>query len=42
MPKIGYGSNKETRHVLPNGFRKVVVRNVQVRVEFVDGNAGKL
>ncbi|OQV17084.1 putative 60S ribosomal protein L32 [Hypsibius exemplaris] len=29
MPKIGYGSNKETRHVLPNGFRKVVVRNVQ-------------
>ncbi|XP_055346399.1 60S ribosomal protein L32-like [Paramacrobiotus metropolitanus] len=29
MPKIGYGSDKRTRHVLPNGFRKVLVRNVQ-------------
>ncbi|KAK4046658.1 hypothetical protein ACM66B_001218 [Microbotryomycetes sp. NB124-2] len=27
MPKIGYGSNKKTRHVLPNGFRRFVVKN---------------
>ncbi len=29
MPKIGYGSDKKTRHLLPNGFRKVVINNVQ-------------
>lgn len=29
MPKIGYGSNKTTRHVLPTGFRKFVVSNVK-------------
>ncbi|XP_035219908.1 60S ribosomal protein L32-like [Stegodyphus dumicola] len=29
MPNIGYGSNKKTKHILPNGFRKVVVRNVK-------------
>ncbi|GIY57306.1 60S ribosomal protein L32 [Caerostris darwini] len=29
MPNIGYGSNNKTKHVLPNGFRKVVVRNVK-------------
>eukprot|EP00244_Chara_vulgaris_P010765 TRINITY_DN504_c0_g1_i4.p1 TRINITY_DN504_c0_g1~~TRINITY_DN504_c0_g1_i4.p1 ORF type:complete len:134 (+),score=31.02 TRINITY_DN504_c0_g1_i4:345-746(+) len=28
MPNIGYGSNKKTRHVLPNGFKKFVVNNV--------------
>ncbi|WFC99780.1 60S ribosomal protein L32 [Malassezia yamatoensis] len=28
MPKIGYGSNKKTRHVMPNGFRRFVVSNV--------------
>ncbi|WP_411016176.1 eL32 family ribosomal protein [Salmonella sp. s51884] len=27
MPNIGYGSNKKTRHLLPNGFKKFVVRN---------------
>ncbi|KAI3620177.1 60S ribosomal protein L32 [Malassezia furfur] len=27
MPKIGYGSNKKTRHLLPNGFRRFVVSN---------------
>ncbi|KAK4052234.1 60S ribosomal protein L32 [Microbotryomycetes sp. JL221] len=27
MPKIGYGSNKKTRHVLPNGYRRFVVKN---------------
>ncbi len=29
MPKIGYGSNKKTRHVLPNGFKKFIVSNVK-------------
>eukprot|EP00270_Netrium_digitus_P020255 TRINITY_DN827_c0_g1_i1.p1 TRINITY_DN827_c0_g1~~TRINITY_DN827_c0_g1_i1.p1 ORF type:complete len:134 (+),score=33.16 TRINITY_DN827_c0_g1_i1:72-473(+) len=28
MANIGYGSDKRTRHVLPNGFRKFVVHNV--------------
>jgi len=29
MANIGYGSNKLTRHVLPNGFKKVLVHNVK-------------
>ncbi|CEI91731.1 Putative 60S ribosomal protein L32-A [Rhizopus microsporus] len=29
MPKIGYGSAKKTRHLLPNGFRKFTVSNVR-------------
>merc|ERR1711972_64570 len=29
LVKVGYGSNKKTRHVLPNGFKKVLVRNAQ-------------
>ncbi|CAG2170833.1 unnamed protein product [Oppiella nova] len=29
MPNIGYGSSKLTRHMLPNGFRKVLVHNVK-------------
>ncbi|KAI0043203.1 60S ribosomal protein L32 [Auriscalpium vulgare] len=29
MPKIGYGSNKKTRHVLPNGLKKFLVNNVR-------------
>lgn len=29
MPNIGYGTNKKTRHVLPNGFLKSVVSNVK-------------
>ena len=29
MPNIGYGTNKKTRHVLPNGFLKCVVSNVK-------------
>ena len=28
MPKIGFGSNKKTKHLLPNGFYKFVVHNV--------------
>ncbi|KAJ8633247.1 hypothetical protein MRB53_026583 [Persea americana] len=28
MPNIGYGSDKRTRHYLPNGFKKFVVNNV--------------
>ncbi|KAI9313452.1 50S ribosomal protein L32 [Dichotomocladium elegans] len=29
MPKIGYGSAKKTRHLLPNGFLKFTVSNVK-------------
>lgn len=29
MPKIGYGSNAKTRHMMPNGFLKYVVFNVK-------------
>ena len=29
MPKIGYGSNTATKHLLPNGFKKFLIRNVQ-------------
>jgi len=29
MPSIGYGSNKKTRNVLPDGFKTVVVYNVK-------------
>merc|ERR1712157_465325 len=29
MPNIGYGSAKNTRHMLPTGFRKVLVHNVK-------------
>ncbi|KAI9362459.1 ribosomal protein L32e [Zopfochytrium polystomum] len=28
MPKIGYGSNSKTRHLLPNGFKKFPISNV--------------
>ena len=27
-PNVGYGSNKKTKHLLPNGFYKFVVHNV--------------
>ncbi len=27
MPNIGYGSNKKTKHMLPNGFYKFLVHN---------------
>ncbi|EFP85048.2 60S ribosomal protein L32 [Puccinia graminis f. sp. tritici CRL 75-36-700-3] len=27
MPSIGYGSNKKTRHLMPNGYKKFVVNN---------------
>mmetsp|Transcript_32497 Transcript_32497/g.32225 ORF Transcript_32497/g.32225 Transcript_32497/m.32225 type:complete len:134 (-) Transcript_32497:434-835(-) len=29
MPKIGYGSNNKTKHMLPIGFQKFVVANVK-------------
>merc|ERR1712018_355366 len=29
MPNIGYGSAKTTKHMLPIGFRKVLVRNIK-------------
>jgi large subunit ribosomal protein L32e len=31
MPNIGYGSAKATRHMMPDGFKKVLVHNVKVR-----------
>lgn len=29
MPKIGYGSNKKTKHMMPDGLKAVVVHNVK-------------
>merc|ERR1711953_878965 len=29
MPNIGYGSAKNTRHMLPTGFKKVLVNNIK-------------
>lgn len=31
MPSIGYGSNRKTKHVLPDGFKKFLVHNVKVK-----------
>lgn len=28
MPKIGYGSNKATKFLMPDGYRKVTINNV--------------
>merc|ERR1712006_8628 len=28
MPNVGYGSNKKTKHMLPNGFKKFLICNV--------------
>lgn len=38
MPSIGYGSSKKTRHMLPTGFRKVLVHNVKVNIAFIYQN----
>lgn len=27
MPKIGYGSNRKTRFLLPNGLKKITISN---------------
>merc|ERR1712149_138270 len=29
MPDIGYGSNAKTRHMMPSGFKKVLVHNMK-------------
>ncbi len=29
MANAGYGTNAKTRHVLPNGFRKVLINNLK-------------
>jgi len=29
MPNIGYGSNAKTRHMMPSGFKKVLVNNMK-------------
>merc|ERR1712046_360672 len=28
MPNIGYGSNKKTKHIMPDGFKKFLINNV--------------
>merc|ERR1711893_511433 len=28
MPNVGYGSNKKTKHICPDGFKKFLVHNV--------------
>ena len=30
MPNVGYGNNKKTRFMLPNGFFKFTVNNAKV------------
>jgi hypothetical protein len=30
MPSIGYGSDKRTRHMRPDGFRAFLVNNLKV------------
>lgn len=32
MPSIGYGSNKRTKHMMPDGFYKFTVHNVKARL----------
>ena len=29
MPNVGYGANKKTKHLMPNGFKKFLVSNVR-------------
>ena len=36
MPSIGYGSNKKTRHLMPDGFKKFIVHNVKVWPLFIE------
>ena len=33
MPNVGYGSNRKTKHMLPNGFFKFPVNNAKVCVQ---------
>ncbi|KAF3788369.1 60S ribosomal protein L32-1 [Nymphaea thermarum] len=42
MPNIGYGSNKKTRHYLPNGFKKFVVHNPGDLDLLISGGARKI
>ena len=30
MPNIGYGSNKKTKYLIPQGYYKYVVSNIKV------------
>ena len=38
MPSIGYGSNKKTKNIMPDGFYKFVVNNVKVGGAYHLGN----
>jgi len=39
MPSIGYGTKKNMRHVLPNGFKKFLINNPRVGLQFVGFSA---
>lgn len=30
MPSIGYGTNKKTKHMMPDGFFKFTISNIKV------------
>lgn len=39
MPSIGYGSNKKTRHLLPNNKYKYIVKNVKEMEPLIMNNS---
>ncbi|WWD17620.1 60S ribosomal protein L32 [Kwoniella shandongensis] len=40
MPKIGYGSNKKTKHLLPSGHKELLVHNLS-ELELLLMHSGK-
>jgi ribosomal protein L32E len=40
MPKIGYGSNKKTRHMIPSGHKEFLVHNLS-ELELLLMHSGK-
>lgn len=40
MPKIGYGSNQKTRHLLPSGHKELLVHNLS-ELELLLMHSGK-
>nr|XP_044988725.1 60S ribosomal protein L32-like [Jaculus jaculus] len=41
MPNIGYGSNKKAKHMLPGGFWKFLVHNVEELEQEASGHSDK-
>lgn len=35
MPNVGYRNSRETRHVLPNGYKKVLIHNSKVCFQII-------